>query len=383
MRTLVIFSCFVLLSCGSTSSKQNLCSADEKFQGVTFSYADTNLPLTQPMLIAGQGVGTKTANTLALSLESIIAKTQISNFTVAIGIPGKGIWTSTRLSNPTYDRIANEEPSIFWWMSVGKAFTSVLIHQLINEGKLSMDDPISIWFPEIENADIILIRHLLTHTSGIYSFQEDIKFRESTGYKSPYELLDIALSHAPLFCPGTRWSYSNTNYVLLGLILEKLEKKTFAELVSERITSRMGMKSSYALNANEFPNNLILNSTHVPSLPYAAGNIVSDSQDMVIFLQAVLTGKLIGTDYLKNILINTYPMFDTGEYYGKGLMLYKIKAEGSVLQWIGHSGGAKNVNALVAFDTQTGIYAAVSVNGNTSAAAVINYLLNDLRKAEE
>lgn len=336
---ITIFIFLAILSCGSASDKKNYCSLDSKFQGITFNYTHTSLPLTQPPLIAGMHTDEKTTNLLDQLLDDLIEKTRIADFTVAIGIPGNGIWTRTKLSSPTYDHIQAQEHSIFWWMSVGKVFTSVLIHQLIDEGKLSLDDPISIWFPEIENSNFILIQHLLTHTSGIYSFQEDTRLREGNHYRSPYELLDIALSHDALFCPGTKWSYSNTNYVILGLILEKIEKKSYAELISERITIRTGMKSSYALHANEFPNNLILRKNgntnldgDIPSLPYSAGNIVSNSEDMITFLQSILTGKLISAAHLESIVLNTYPMFDNGEYYGRGLMLYKIEQKNSSLQ---------------------------------------------------
>jgi D-alanyl-D-alanine carboxypeptidase len=125
---------------------------------------------------------------------------------------------------------------------VGKAFTAAVVMQLIEEGKLSYSDPLARWFPDFPNAGAITVDHLLTHTSGAFSFNTDLKFRKKKGYTPPDELIRIAARHGNALCPGERWSYTNTGYVLLARIVEKIEGLPFHQVVTRRVIDRLGLR---------------------------------------------------------------------------------------------------------------------------------------------
>ena len=126
-------------------------------------------------------------------------------------------WRCSKMNWPSLENILpNAVPRWFWFASDGKAFTAVVVQQLVEEGKLKFDDKLARWFPDYPNARVITIDHPLTHTSGIYSFQADSGLlRAKPGYKTPEELIAVALTHGNAFCPGEYWSYSNTGYVML------------------------------------------------------------------------------------------------------------------------------------------------------------------------
>ena len=109
--------------------------------------------------------------------------------------------------------------------SITKTFTATVILQLVNEGKLRLDDPVAKYEPEVPNGGNVTIRELLNMTSGLYSYDEDKGFNETNDAEpgkvlDPKELLAIAFQHQPYFAPGKGYHYSNTNYILLGLSIE-------------------------------------------------------------------------------------------------------------------------------------------------------------------
>ena len=115
--------------------------------------------------------------------------------------------------------------------------------QYVEEGRLSLNDRVIRWFQEYPNATAITIDHLLSHTSGIYSFQNDPGMQERLGYHSPEELIEIARAHGNGFCPGEYWSYSNTGYVMLGRIIEQLEGKALSRSADSASDSTPGVET--------------------------------------------------------------------------------------------------------------------------------------------
>jgi D-alanyl-D-alanine carboxypeptidase len=121
--------------------------------------------------------------------------------------------------------------------SITKTAMSVIALQLVGEGRLRLGDSIEQWLPGVvPNGSAITIRMLLSHTSGIFDYTEDADlFAEILAHPyrqwTPRELIDVATAHPPLFPPGTSWSYSNTGYILIGLVLEKATGESLAQLV--------------------------------------------------------------------------------------------------------------------------------------------------------
>ncbi len=141
--------------------------------------------------------------------------------------------------------------TVFQSGSVGKQFTAMAVMMLVEEGKLGLDDPIAKYFP---NAPVtwqgITVRHLLTHTSGI----KDWESKTDIDYRKDYtedELVQVAMTLAPDFAPGTEWSYSNTGYVLLGVLVHKVSGKFYGDFLAERVFSPLGMTSTRVMSESD------------------------------------------------------------------------------------------------------------------------------------
>lgn len=271
----------------------------------------------------------------------------------------------------------------FHWASAGKALTAAVVMQLVEEGKLAYTDPLAKWFPDFPNAGAITVDHLLTHTNGIFSFNADLPFRKQRRYHTPEECLKIAARHGCVCCPGELWHYSNTGYVLLALIVERIEGQPFHEVVRTRIIEPLGLRETMALAPRQKLESLAMG--HVdgkrdpdfePTTPFGAGIIAASARDMVLFWNAHLSGQLVGQPAVQAAFARLYPMYDPGTFYGRGVMLYEFQDKDQQKHvWLGHSGGTPGLRALMAYDVEAGVYVAVAMNAHVSAEAAANKLL--------
>ncbi len=318
-------------------------------------------------------------------IDELFSKHNVAGISATILIPKKGTWETNRgfISKP--DNIMVDNSTLFYWASVSKLINSTIIHQLILEGKLSFDDKLSNWFPDIQNSKKITIEQLLTHTNGIYSFNVDPDVHASNQSFSSAELLEISKSHNNLFEPGKYWSYTNTGYLLLSFIIEKIESKAFGQVVKDRISEPFNLKTLKAATKDEPNLALAHNKDSVIHKNYSvllgAGGMISNSKDMATFFSALLTGKIIPIKEVHSMMKDLYPMFDKGHYYGKGIMLYdfnEINKTNNV--WIGHSGGTENYKAILLYNTQSEIIMAISINENIPVQAVAYKLMEVINK---
>jgi CubicO group peptidase (beta-lactamase class C family) len=143
--------------------------------------------------------------------------------------------------------LLNDSNTIFQISSVTKQFTAAVILKLQEEGKLSVNDRLDTWFPQFKDAGEITIENLLTHTSGIYNFTNDIDASDSAISCNPVDkqmALDIMFKHKPDFKPGTLFRYDNSGYYLLGLIIEKVTGKSYEQNVRDIIFTPLQMNHS-------------------------------------------------------------------------------------------------------------------------------------------
>ena len=327
-----------------------------------------------------QKLDASTQKKLNRKIDELFDKHNIAGISATVLIPEKGIWDTNRgfISKP--DDIVVDNATVFFWASVGKLITSTIVHQLILENKLSFTDKLSNWFPDIQNADKITIEQLLTHTNGIYSFNYDPTVHNSNKSFTAEEFIEISKSHENLFKPGEYWSYTNTGYLLLSLIIEELESKTLTQVVNDRIAKPLHLKSLKTASKNEPHLALAHNKGTVIRQDYSiiagAGGFVSNSKDMATFLSVLLTGKIIPEKQVHAMMKNLYPMFDNGQYYGRGIMLYDFNEINQTNKvWIGHSGGTENYKAILVYDTQSKVIMAISINDNTPVEAVAYKLM--------
>lgn len=232
--------------------------------------------------------------------------------------------------------------------SITKTYTAVMIFQLMEEGKLKLNDYLDKYFPQIPNANKITIAHILSHRSGIPELNVDGGWRMET--RTHEEVITAIAKGKPNFEPDSQHSYSNTGYVLLGYIVEKAGGKPYQEALKERIISKIGLKNTYMGVANTNPDNneslsyLYMGTwKEVPeinfSVPAGAGAIVSTTSDMVQFIQALFDLKLIS----KSSLEQMKTIRD-----GEGMGMEPFTFAGKTLY--GHTGGSNVSGAWLAYE---------------------------------
>ncbi len=272
--------------------------------------------------------------------------------------------------------------------SVTKTFTATVVLQLAGENRLNLDDYIEKWLPGViqgngYDGNKITIRHILNHTSGIaeYSRSKDADFFKDT--KKSYtaeELVKMGISLPPDFAPGKGWSYSNTGYVLLGILIEKVTGNSYAEEIENRIVEPLELSNTF-LPGNS---SVIPGTNHArgyvqpdgaselkdvtyynPSIGSSAGDMISTADDLNKFFSYLLGGKLLKEQQLKQML-TTVPT-GKAEIVGYGLGIYETRLPNGVSIW-GHSGG------IPGFSTFAG--------GTLGGKHTLAVNLNSLGKAE-
>jgi D-alanyl-D-alanine carboxypeptidase len=220
--------------------------------------------------------------------------------------------------------------------SVTKSFTAVVIMQLVQEGKLSLDDTINKWFPDQPNGDKITVRMLLSHTSGLGGFipagnESDPKWSKEW---SPMDLVAEANRLGPVGKPGGSAHYSNTNYMLLGMIVEKITGNSLHEEFRSRIfeplhlehTAFLGDKGvfggmlvpGYIKTSDGFTSNLDLPSLPSATIAWAVGDVVSSPADLLTFASALFDGKLVSKESLAEMATPVAKDAATGQLWGLG-----------------------------------------------------------------
>lgn len=297
-----------------------------------------------------------------------IHKSNKAHFAVAISENGKMVYQNQVgfISEAKEKRINAE--TIFRIGSITKTFTAVIVFQLIEEGKLSLETKLSQFYPDVVNADQITVAHLLNHRSGIHNFTDDPGFvNYMTQHKSKDELLKIMQQQVSDFEPGTRTSYSNSGYILLGLIIEKVTGETYKANLTSRIIEKLGLKHTGYGDKIENDKNEAVSMVYQfgtwarypmewdMSVPYAAGAVASTASDVNQFIYSLFNGKLVSDASLNTMKslrdgmghgIFSIPFgesvgfghngridnFDTGAYYFKqGNMTISLMSSGTNL----------------------------------------------------
>jgi D-alanyl-D-alanine carboxypeptidase len=309
---------------------------------------------------------------------------KVQALTAAVAVADGGTWTRTFAAPPH-----KSTPSRFFWASVAKAYTASVVMQLVEEGKLSLDTSLDRWSPDFPNARWITVEDLLSHTSGLYSFQADLAVRAEPGYKTPERLLTVARSHPANFCAGAAWSYSNTGYVLLGKIVEALDGRPFHEALAARICQPLGLLETVALS----PQQVLEDMAPIPRVaetdgatddvatPYAAGALAASAMDVLQFWRATLANRLSSAATTRQRFYRLYPMSGVApSFYGLGAMVTDLPTGGSqpADTWLGHAGGMPGAKAVVVYSLSKQAFVAVALTGDGSPEATAHLLLSAL-----
>lgn len=285
------------------------------------------------------------------------------------GIPGAmvGIWSSsgeyvkafgvadTATGSPMqtdfYSRIG----------SVTKTFTATAVLKLVDEGKVRLDDPIASFVDGVPNGEAITVRQLLTMSSGLSDYTkvpgfEETLFADPRREFTPNELLDLAFTAPAQFPPGEKFEYCNTNYVLLGVLVERVAGKALSDYLAQNVLDPLGLDDTAFPLGTEFPTPHALGYTESfqeggppqdasdwsASFTGAAGAMTSTLADMRKWLPALATGSLLSPELQKQRL-ETLPEPGGPADFGYGMGVFTVDG------WIGHNGSVPGYQTVAVY----------------------------------
>jgi CubicO group peptidase (beta-lactamase class C family) len=251
-------------------------------------------------------------------------------------------------------------------------FTATMIFQLIEEKKLSLDSKLSVFFPDIPNAELITINNLLYHRSGIFNITNDSNYQIwHTEKQREVNMIKRMKNHPADFMPDEKTSYSNSNFILLGYIIERITGKDYATNLQERIVKKIGLKNTYygekadpkkneSLSYN-FENDQWMQEPETDmSIPGGAGAIVSTTNDLTHFITSLFEVKLISKSSLDSMTMIT-------EGLGRGIFAIPFGKRKAY----GHNGGIDKFVSGLSYFTDDSLSYAICTNG-------LDYNMNDI-----
>ncbi|EDX64744.1 alkaline D-peptidase [Bacillus cereus 03BB108] len=247
--------------------------------------------------------------------------------------------------------------------SVTKTFIATVLLQLSGENRLNLDDSIEKWLPGViqgngYDGNQITIRQILNHTSGIadYINSKDFDIMDTKKSYTAEEFVKMGISLPPDFAPGKGWSYSNTGYVVLGILIEKVTGNSYAEEIEKRIIEPLDLSNTFLPgNSSVIPGTKhargyfqLDGASELKDVTYinpgsSDGDMISNADDLNKFFSYLLSGKLLKEQQLKQML-TTVPTEREGTGYGLGI--FETKLPNGVSVW-GHRGGVLGFSTFV------------------------------------
>ncbi|MEJ2085241.1 MAG: serine hydrolase [Acidobacteriota bacterium] len=249
----------------------------------------------------------------------------------------------------------NTRKTVFRIQSLSKTFTAIATLMLVERGRLALNDRVIDYVPELVEGEEVTIRHLLRMESGIFNFTDNpTTWQDSERFRYPEELLELFVDYPLNFEPGTQFEYSNSNFVLLGLIIERVTGKTYGQFLNRRIFRPLKMRRSrfdpwdlafariravgYEDISQDPP---ILAAYYPPYLAYAAGGILSTARDLLKYDQALYGERLLSQETLERA-------FTPGPAgYGLGWVIGYVPVRGERHKLVWHSGGGPGFRSLL------------------------------------
>ncbi|MEU6866300.1 serine hydrolase domain-containing protein [Streptomyces sp. NPDC046876] len=289
----------------------------------------------------------------------VLAEAKVPGVVVAVSAPGKGQYVR---SFGVADKSTGAPMTTGMNVRIGsetKTFTVTALLELVDQGKVGLDDPIGKYIKGVPNGDRITLRELAGMRSGLFSYSQDPDFFKAlttnpTRPFTPQELLAYAFKHPVMFAPNAKFYYSNTNLILLGLVVEKVTGQKLGDYIHRNVVVPAGLRHTVFPTGAEFPkphpqgytdqtaSGKVENSTDWnPSWGWAAGAMISDLPDLRTWAKVLATGELLKpatqAERLKVQPAGNAP--DTG--YGLGI----FKDGG----WVGHNGSLPGYEVVVMY----------------------------------
>jgi CubicO group peptidase (beta-lactamase class C family) len=300
---------------------------------------------------------------------------------VAVSKNGKLIYSKSIGYADLENKIKATEKTKYRIGSITKSFTAILILKAIENKKLDINETIDKWFPTITNSKKITIKQLLTHRSGIHNFTNNVDYLQwNTQSKTEMEMIEIIKKGGSDFQPSTRAAYSNSNFVLLTFILERVFNTSYSELVQTYIVKPIRLTNTYVFGKINTANNESKSYNYLGfwkeesetnfTVPLGAGAISSTPTDLIKFANALFNGQLLSPESLK--IMKTIK-----EGYGSGL--FQVPFYSSI--GFGHTGGIDGFRSVYSYFEDEKISYALTSNGtnmnnNDISIAVLSAVFN-------
>jgi D-alanyl-D-alanine carboxypeptidase len=267
--------------------------------------------------------------------------------------------------------------------SVTKTYVATTLLSLAEEGALSLDDTLDMYVAGVPGGDVITIRMLLSHQSGIFNYTNDAAFMQQvinapSTPVTPQEMVDVAIAHPPDFAPGTDWNYSNTGFILAGMVIEAVGTETAGEALRARALDVAALDETFFDGEETLPSPLatgfgateVVDYTHAlhPSVPWTAGSMVATAADVADWAKALYGGDVLPAARLEEMLTPVGAGLN-GADYGLGVFLYDPAILNDVSPAVGHGGDIPGFHTDMFFIQTDGTVIAAIVNSET---AVVN-----------
>ncbi|MGA5065485.1 serine hydrolase domain-containing protein [Streptomyces exfoliatus] len=364
------------------------------------------VPATSAFAAPGAPVSTPAAPAPAVPAPDMDGVVAALNSAMANGAPG----AMARFTGPdgvrsrtvgVQDRVAGKPMDIqsrFRIGSVSKTFSTVVLLQLVEEGKLELDTPVNTYLPGLLPDDRITVRHLLTHRSGLADYTNAMFEHTVPGFEavrnrvfSYQELVDLSLREPRTTEPGVSYKYSNANFVVVGMLIEKATGRPVSEAYQSRIFKPLKLrKTSYVhpdtrikgthvrgyLHPDEAGGALVDSTEQTASWAQSAGAVISSPADLNTFTSALMRGRLLSPAMMEAMTTVTPTDATNTRFYGLGLRRYDLSCGTRVY---GHTGTVQGFYTY-AFSTRDG-RRSLSAVANTSNHGAANTALGGTLEA--
>ncbi|MCY0951130.1 serine hydrolase domain-containing protein [Streptomyces sp. H27-S2] len=361
---------------------------------------------------AFQSTMEKAAEQLMVPGAVVLLRTPQGTSRAIVGTTERG--TSQRPTTADHFRVASNT----------KTMTAALVTLLAQDGRLRMGDPVSAYVDGVPDGDRITVAQLLKMRSGLYNYTNAPELADALDADpgkavTPRQMLDIAFRHPPDFAPGTSYEYSNTNYVLLGLIAEKAGGSSLARQFQDRLFAPLALKgtslpaadelslpapyshgymygtTSYALVDQPYPATMTAQARsgqlapvdytrQNPSYAFGAGNAVSTADDMAAWIRALVRGEVLDAGSQKQWLDSPQaenPAAPDGQKYGYGIAYQRFTPDAAMYY---HGGELPGFNSFIGHDPDNDVTLVIWTNltlspdGRTTAQALLPTVLNQI-----
>jgi D-alanyl-D-alanine carboxypeptidase len=372
-RLVALLVCFAVVACGPTEPSQPTSAAPP--DDVT---PDAGAP--DPCLM------------LERNVTSALETTRPAAFGAVLAAETSGCPRMFLTLGEAQPGVVLDPHALFRIGSVTKTFVAAAMLRAQQLGLLDLDTTVAEDFPDVPHASAITVRQLLNHTSGVFNYTNDAAFWQALQTTParrwrPAELVAIASRHTPYFAPGEGWRYSNTNYIMAGIILERVTGQPLAVWLREQFLTPLGLHHTFLDGAEAVPDALPFtpgfddNGAEVTyaadqSWAWAAGAMVSTPADLLTWANALYSGSVLNADAMAQML-TVVPTEARGLGYGLGM--FELSAEIGFARSMGHMGDTPGYHTHMFFTPSPRTVSVLftnadSVDPNTVAIAVLPVL---------